>query len=74
VSLGCVDMAILQVERPAYGVHALWPVGNLPAAEAEHRWRNPYDAPELGDLRATTSVADWAVNRRIIGDLAALLI
>jgi len=34
-----------------------------------HRWRNPYDAPELGDLRATTRVADWAVNRRIIGDL-----
>jgi hypothetical protein len=23
----------------------------------------------LGDLRATTSVADWAVNRQIIGDL-----
>jgi hypothetical protein len=34
-----------------------------------HCWRNHYNAPELGDLRGTTSVADWAVNRRIIGDL-----
>src|SRR2546421_4620787 len=25
------------VERPPYGVHALWPVGHLPDAEAEHR-------------------------------------
>jgi aryl-alcohol dehydrogenase-like predicted oxidoreductase len=25
------------VERPAYGVHALWPAGHLPDAEAEHR-------------------------------------
>ena len=35
VYLGRVNMAIPQVERPAYGVHACRSVGHLPDAQAE---------------------------------------
>jgi hypothetical protein len=36
VSLGGVDVAVSQVECPAYGVHCCRSVGHLPDAEAEH--------------------------------------
>src|SRR5260370_21908584 len=36
VSLGRVDVAITELERPAHRVHALRPVRHLPDAQAQH--------------------------------------
>ncbi|HEY1592888.1 MAG TPA: hypothetical protein VGF81_13920 [Solirubrobacteraceae bacterium] len=37
IRLGCVDVAVAELERRPYGVHALGAVRHLPDAEAEHR-------------------------------------